>query len=92
VVLENAYVLQSTYRIAGDKGASLIRDLLALPGLLVTDECPRKRLLDLWPSPFSSLADAALVAIAVDKRYDAVATFDQKLSSRLKNFSVAAYW
>jgi predicted nucleic acid-binding protein len=92
VVFEIAYVLQSTYRIAGDKVAALVRDLLALPGVLAVDECPWKRVLDLWPSPFSSVADAAIVAIAADKRYDAVATFDQKLSKRLKDFSVAAYW
>jgi predicted nucleic acid-binding protein len=51
-----------------------------------------KQGLDLWPSPFPSIADAAIVAIAADKRCDAVATFDQKLSKRLKDFSVAAYW
>jgi predicted nucleic acid-binding protein len=91
-VFEIAYVLQTTYRIADDKVARLIRDLLALPGVLAIDECPWKRVLDLWPSPFPSIADAAIVAIAADKRYDAVATFDLKLSKRLKDFSVAAYW
>jgi predicted nucleic acid-binding protein len=80
VVFEIAYVLQNTYKIAGAKVAGVIRDLLALPGVLAIDECPWKRVLDRWPSPFPSIADAAIVAIAADKRYDAVATFDQKLS------------
>jgi len=92
VVFEIVYVLQSTYKIVGEKPAGVVRDLLALPGVLAIDECPWKRVLDLWPSPFPSIADAAIVAIAADKRYDAVATFDQKLSKRLKDFSVAAYW
>jgi len=48
--------------------------------------------MDLWPSPFPSIADAAIVAIAANNRYDAVATFDQKLANRLKDFSVGAYW
>lgn len=92
VVFEIVYVLQSTYKIIGEKLAGVVRDLLALPGVLAIDECPWKRVLDLWPSAFPSIADAAIVAIAADKRYDAVATFDQKLSKRLKDFSVAAYW
>ena len=76
VVFESVYVLQSTYRIAGNELAPMIRDLIALPGILVIDECPWKRVLDLWPSQFRSVADAAIVAVAVSNRYDAVATFD----------------
>ena len=84
VVFETVYVLQSTYRISGDELAPMIRDLVALPGVLFIDDCPWKRVLDLWPSPFRSIADAAIVAIAANNRYDAVATFDQKLAKRLK--------
>lgn len=92
VVLETVYVLQSTYRIPGNELAPIIRDLIALPGVLFIDECPWKRVLDLWPSPFPSIADAAIVAIAANNRYDAVATFDQKLAKRLDDFGIAAYW
>jgi predicted nucleic acid-binding protein len=92
VVFETVYVLQSTYRIAGQELAPIIRDLIALPGVLFIDDCPWKRVLDLWPSPLPSIADAAIVAIAANNRYDAVATFDQKLAKRLNDFKVAAYW
>jgi len=92
VVFESVYVLQSTYRIAGNELAPMIRDLIALPGILFIDEYPWKRVLDLWPSQFRSIADAAIVAVAVSNRYDAVATFDQKLAKRLDDFGVAAYW
>ena len=92
VVFEIIYVLQSTYRIPGDELAPMIRDLIALPGVLFVDECPWKRVLELWPSPFPSIADAAIVAIAAKNRYNAVATFDQKLAKRVGDFGVAAYW
>lgn len=92
VVFETVYVLQSTYRIPSNELAPMIRDLIVLPGVLFIDECPWKRVLDLWPSPFPSVADAAIVAIAANNRYDAVATFDQKLANRMKDFAVAAYW
>lgn len=92
VIFEVVYVLQSTYRIRGQELLPILRDLIALPGLLLIDECPWKRVLELWPSPLSSIADAAIVAIAANRRYDAVATFDGQLARRLKNFGAAAYW
>jgi len=92
VVFEVVYVLQSTYRISGLEVKAMIRDLVGLPGVLLIDECPWKRVLDLWPAPLPSLADAALASVAANSRYDAVATFDQKLAKRLKNLGVASYW
>lgn len=92
VVFEVVYVLQSTYRIPGSELAPMLRDLIALPGVLVIDECQWKRVLEYWPAPLSSLADAAIVAVAASKRYDAIATFDQKLRKRAKDLGVATYW
>lgn len=92
VVFEIVYVLQSTYRIPGSDLTPLLRDLIALPGVLVIDECPWKRVLEYWPAPLPSLADAAIVAVAASKRYDAIATFDQKLGKRSKELGVATYW
>jgi predicted nucleic acid-binding protein len=92
VVFEIVYVLQSTYRIPGSDLAPMLRDLIALPGVLVIDECPWKRVLEYWPVPLPSLADAAIVAVAASKRYDAIATFDQKLAKRSKDLGVATYW
>lgn len=92
VVFEIVYVLQSTYRIPGSELAPMLRDLIALPGVLVIDECPWKRVLEYWPAPLPSLADAAIVAVAASKRYDAVATFDQKLGKRARDLGIATYW
>lgn len=92
VIFEVVYVLQSTYRIRGQELVPILRDLIAMPGVLLIDECPWKRVLELWPSPLTSMADAAIVAIAADKRYDAVATFDGPLGKRLGEFGVSAYW
>ena len=64
VVFEIVYVLQGTYRIPDSELASMLRDLIALPGLLVIDECPWKRVLEHWPAPLPPLADAAIVAVA----------------------------
>ena len=92
VVFEIVYVLQSTYRIGASELAPMLRDFIALPGVLVIDECPWKRVLEYWPAPLPSLADAAIVAVAESKRYDAIATFDRKLGKRAKALGVATYW
>jgi len=92
VVFEVTYVLQSGYAVTGERLATMIRDLFAFPGVETIDDCPWKCVFEIWQNPLADLADAAIVAVAVAKRYDAVATFDQKLAKRLADFGVAAYW
>jgi predicted nucleic acid-binding protein len=92
VVFEVTYVLQSGYGVTGERLATMMRDLLAFPGVETTNDCPWKRVFEIWQNPLADLADAAIVAIAANNRYDAVATFDQKLAKRLTDFGVASYW
>jgi len=92
VVFEMSYVLRQIYNTPPAKLAAIIRDAITLPGLIVIDDCPWPYVLELWPQPFESIADAALVAIAISNRYDAIATFDQRLVRRAKPLGVNAYW
>lgn len=92
VVFEIVYVLQSAYSIRDQELATLTRDLLALPGVQITDESPWRRVFDVWPRPLPSLADASIVAAALSNRYDAVATFDRKLANKLEAMGLASYW
>ncbi|MEK6371718.1 MAG: PIN domain-containing protein [Acidobacteriota bacterium] len=92
VVFEISYVFQTMYGATGERLATLIRDVITLPGARVTDDCPWKRVLEVWPDPLPSLADAAILAIAATNRYDAVATFDKKLAKQLKAAGIRTYW
>jgi predicted nucleic acid-binding protein len=92
VVFEVTYVLQSQYGFGGRRLAEMIRDVVNFPGVRVIDDCPWKRVLEVWPDPFPSLADAAIAAVAVANRYDAVATFDRKLAKRVQDRGVSSYW
>ncbi|MBV8546368.1 MAG: PIN domain-containing protein [Acidobacteria bacterium] len=92
ILFEVTYVLQSQYGYAGERLASLIRAIIAFPGVQLIDDCPWKAVMEIWPDRLASLTDAALGAVALSNRYDAVATFDRKLSKRMQELGAAAYW
>jgi predicted nucleic acid-binding protein len=92
VIFEITYVLQNSYGIAIGQVATLVREMMALPGVVVTDDCPWKKIFEYWPDRLPSMADAAVVAVAVTNRYDAVATFDQKIVKGMKGMGVESYW
>ncbi len=92
VLFEIIFVLRTSYRVPDTDVANVIKDALAMPGVLATDDCPWSRVLAYWPDPLPSIGDAAIVAVAVENRYDYVATFDQKLARRMKSLGVASYW
>lgn len=91
-VFEVTYVLQSYYGMPTPRVAALTRDLIALPGVTPVDDCPWKKVFDLWPEQLTGLADAASVAVAIANRYDAIATFDQKMIKRMQSAGVESYW
>lgn len=91
-LFEVAYVLQSYYGMPTSRVATLIRDLIALPGVTAIDDCPWKKVLGLWPEHLPGLADAASVAVAITNQYDAIATFDQKMIKRMQGIGVGSYW
>jgi len=91
-VFEVTYVLQSYYAMPTPRVAALIRDLIALPGVTAIGDCPWKKVFDYWPQQLPGLADAASVAVTLANRYDAIATFDQKMRTRMKSIGVESYW
>jgi predicted nucleic acid-binding protein len=92
VAMELAYVLRNLYNMSSEEVAPLLRDLLVLPGLVVTDRLPWSTVLDLWPSQVPDLADAILAAVASVDRCDAIATFDRAFRRRMAKLGVKSYW
>jgi len=92
VVFEVSYVLQSLYNLSDERLATTIRALVSFPGVQIVDDCPWKRVLQVWPDPLPGLADASIVAVATENRYEAVATFDRKLANRLGRFGLTPYF
>ena len=92
VVFEVANVVQSQYAVTGDRLATVIKGVTSFPGTQVVDECPWKRVLELWPAPLSGLGDSVIVAVAMATRCEAVATFDRKLANKLQIFGLESYF
>jgi len=92
VLFEIAYVLGSFYNIPPSKVADIIRATLTYPGVILTDDCSWRRILDNWPEPFASITDAAIVGVALTNNYDSVATFDRKLIRQMRTLGVHSYF
>src|SRR5437763_15625202 len=92
VVFEVAYVVQSQYGATGDRLATVVRAVTTFPGVQLVDDCPWKRVLDIWPDPVTGLTDAVIVAVAIATQCDAIATFDRKLANKLEAFGLTAYF
>jgi len=92
VIFEVVYVLQSQYGLTSRQASAVVDAVTKFPGMQIVDDCPWKRVLELWPDPLSGLTDAAIVALATTNRYEAVATFDRKLSNKLQTFGLDAYF
>ena len=92
VLIEMVYVLLNLYRRSPAETASLLKELLHLPGVRPLDDAPWPRLLDLWPGVFADFADAILAAVLAERDLDAIATFDRRFSTRLRARQLSTYW
>lgn len=92
VIFEIVHVLQSQYALTSRQAAAVVEAVTKFPGMQIVDDCSWKRVLEVWPDPLSGLTDAAIVALAISNRYDAVATVDRKLSNKLQTFGLEAYF
>jgi predicted nucleic acid-binding protein len=91
-IVEMIYVLTQLYHEDPQSVAKDVADLLAMPGVISTDEVVWSLVLELWPHTIPALGDAILAAAASDARFDAVATFDRDLAKKLVRQGLAVFW
>jgi len=92
VVAEMVYVLQNLYCVAPEVIAATIEDVLGMPGVAPVNDLVWSLLLDLWPEKVSDFTDAALAAVMIQGRHDALATFDRPFARQLAKQGAAVYW
>jgi predicted nucleic acid-binding protein len=91
VIFESIFVFSSVYKLLPHEIAILIREVIALPGVTIVDDCPWQQFFEYWSDVRPDVVDSALLAVSIANHYS-LATFDRKLSNRAKTFGVAPYW
>jgi predicted nucleic acid-binding protein len=91
-IVEMVYVLTQLYHEDPQSVAEDVADLLAMPGVISTDEVVWSLVLERWPHPIPALGAAILAAAVGGGLYDAVATFDRDLAKRLARQGSALFW
>jgi predicted nucleic acid-binding protein len=92
VLTELIYVLRSQYGLEPRSIASILDDLLSMPGVFPVDELSWSAVLSVWPETFPDFADGCLASIAAQLHADAIATFDQRFARRLDREGIENYW
>jgi predicted nucleic acid-binding protein len=91
ILFETIYVFRTSYDYSASAVTAALRDAMALPGVILVDDCNWPLFFEHWSDFRPDVGDAAILAVAIANRYS-LATFDHKLANRAKTFGVTPYW
>lgn len=91
VVFQAIYVLRSVYKLPPLTIRVMLREVMELPAVMLTNDCPWPQFLEHWSDIRPEPVDAAILALAIEHRY-VLATFDHKLADRARAFGISPYW
>lgn len=91
-LIEAVHVFTRIFKADPIEVAGWITSLLEMPGVTAVGDVDWGLVLDRWPRILPSFGDAILAAVAAQGGYQAVATFDLDLRSKLARQQTPSYW
>lgn len=91
VLTEFVFVMDTVYHTPKETINAMVRDFIAMPGVVLLQETDFSVMLALWPATITDFGDALLAAAGKGCKGAAIVTFDEKFKSALKRLGLAVY-
>jgi predicted nucleic-acid-binding protein len=91
VLTEFVFVMDRVYQLPKEQINAMVRDFIAMPGVVLLQETDFSMLLSLWPASISDFGDALIAAAGKTQRGAVVVTFDEKFKTALKRLGLPVF-
>jgi predicted nucleic-acid-binding protein len=70
---------------------AMVRDFIAMPGVVLLQETNFSAVLSLWPATIADFGDALVASAGMAMKGAVIVTFDEKFKSALKELGLTVY-
>jgi predicted nucleic-acid-binding protein len=91
VLSEFVFVMDKVYATKKETINSMVRDLIAMPGVEICQATDFNLLLSLWPSGIADFGDAFVAATGKAIKGSVIVTFDEKFKAALKRIGLESF-
>jgi predicted nucleic-acid-binding protein len=91
VLTEFVFVMDKVYKTPKETINTMVRDFIAMPGVVLLQETDFNTVLSLWPEAISDFGDALVASAGKALKGAQIVTFDGKFKSALKQLGLAVH-
>jgi predicted nucleic-acid-binding protein len=91
VLTEFVFVMDKVYDTPKETINAMVRDFIAMPGVVLLQETNFSAVHSLWPATIADFGDALVASAGMAMKGASIVTFDEKFKSALKELGLAVY-